>query len=55
MLGQPDYPSRLQMIDVVALRGKLEVLKQPLIAIVGSRNASAVGVKFAERIAHDLA
>ena len=36
------------MIDdpppVVALRGKLKVLKQPLIAIVGSRNASAAGV-----------
>ena len=58
MLGEPDYPSRLQMIDdpppVVGLRGKLEVLKQPLIAIVGSRNASAAGVKFAERIARDL-
>ena len=58
MLGEPDYPSRLQMIDdpppVVALRGKLKVLKQPLIAIVGSRNASAAGVKFAERIARDL-
>jgi DNA processing protein len=58
MLGEPDYPSRLQMIDdpppVVALRGELKVLKQPLIAIVGSRNASAAGVKFAERIARDL-
>ena len=41
MLGEPDYPSRLQMIDdpppVVALRGELKVLKQPLIAIVGVR------------------
>jgi DNA processing protein len=58
MLGEPDYPPRLQMIDdpppVVALRGKLEVFKKPLIAIVGSRNASAAGVKFAERIARDL-
>ena len=58
MLAEPDYPSRLQMIGdpppVVALRGKLEVLKQTLIAIVGSRNASAAGVKFAERMARDL-
>jgi DNA processing protein len=38
----------------LALRGELKVLKQPLIAIVGSRNASAAGVKFAERIARDL-
>ena len=36
------------------MRGKLEALKQPLVAIVGSRNASAAGVKFAERIARDL-
>lgn len=54
MLGEPRYPSLLQMIDdpppVVALRGKLDVLTKPLIAIVGSRNASAAGVKFAERI-----
>ena len=58
MLGEPDYPSRLQMIGdpppVVALRGKPDALKQPLIAIVGSRNASAAGVKFAERMARDL-
>src|SRR6185437_2594803 len=29
-------------------------LARPQIAIVGSRNASAAGVKFAERMAHDL-
>jgi DNA processing protein len=46
MIGDPP--------PVVALRGKLEVLKQTLIAIVGSRNASAAGVKFAERMARDL-
>ena len=57
-LGEPDYPSRLQMIDdpppVIAVRGKIDALARPLIAIVGSRNASAAGVKFAERIARDL-
>jgi DNA processing protein len=57
-LGEPEYPSRLKMIDdpppVIAVRGKLETLTRPLIAIVGSRNASAAGVKFAERIARDL-
>jgi DNA processing protein len=57
-LGEPEYPSRLQMIDdpppVVAVRGKLDALARPLIAIVGARNASAAGVKFAERIARDL-
>jgi DNA processing protein len=57
-LGEPDYPPRLQMIDdappLLAVRGKLAVLTHPLVAIVGSRNASAAGVKFAERLAHDL-
>jgi DNA processing protein len=57
-LGEPDYPLRLQMIDdappLIGVRGKLDVLGRPLIAIVGSRNASAAGVKFAERMARDL-
>ena len=46
------------MIDdappLLAVRGKLAILTQPLVAIVGSRNASAAGVKFAERLARDL-
>jgi DNA processing protein len=57
-LGEPDYPPRLQAIDdappLIAVRGNLAVLGQPMIALVGSRNASAAGVKFAERLAHDL-
>jgi DNA processing protein len=36
------------------VRGKFDALARPSIAIVGSRNASAAGVKFAERIARDL-
>ena len=57
-LGEPDYPPRLAMIDdcppLLTVRGKLPILARPLLAIVGSRNASAAGVKFAERLAHDL-
>jgi DNA processing protein len=57
-LGEPDYPMRLQMIDdpppLIAVRGKLDALARPLVAIVGSRNASGAGVKFAERMARDL-
>jgi DNA processing protein len=57
-LGEPDYPPRLQMIDdappLLAVRVKLAVLARPLVAIVGSRNASAAGVKLAERLARDL-
>jgi len=47
------------MIDdappLVAVRGQLAAFKRPLVAIVGSRNASAAGVKFAERLARELA
>src|SRR6185503_6404994 len=58
-LGEGLYPGRLAMIDdpppLLIARGKLDVLAQPMIAVVGSRNASAAGIKFAERIARDLA
>jgi DNA processing protein len=52
------YPQRLAAIDdappLVALRGDLAVLSRPAVAIVGSRNASAAGHKFTERLARDL-
>jgi DNA processing protein len=57
-LGEPDYPARLRMIDdappLIGVRGKTSVLAANMIAVVGSRNASGAGAKFAERIAHDL-
>jgi DNA processing protein len=57
-LGEADYPHRLQMIDdappLLAVRGELAVLARPTVALVGARNASAAGVKFAERLARDL-
>lgn len=57
-LGEPDYPSRLRRIDdappLIAVRGQATTLKNPMVAIVGSRNASGVGAKFAGLIAHDL-
>jgi DNA processing protein len=57
-LGEPAYPLRLQMIDdappLLAVRGQLSALTLSMVAIVGARNASAAGVKFAERMARDL-
>ncbi len=57
-LGEPDYPARLRMIDdpppLIGVRGKVAVLGSNMIALVGSRNASAAGVKFAERIAREF-
>src|SRR4051794_3688916 len=56
--GEHEYPPRLKMIDdappLIAARGQVEVLARSCVAIVGARNASAAGVKFAERLARDL-
>ena len=53
------YPQRLAEIDdappLLAVRGNLAALTRPMIAMVGSRNASAAGLKFAERLARELA
>jgi DNA processing protein len=57
-LGEADYPRRLQMIDdappLLAIRGEARVLAMPLVGIVGSRNASAAGVKITERLTRGL-
>ena len=58
-LGEPDYPHRLEMTDgappLLAVRGNKDALRRPMIAVVGSRNASAAGIKFTERLTRDLA
>jgi DNA processing protein len=57
-LGEPGYPVRLRMIDdappLISARGRIDVLTLPMVAIVGSRNASAAGAKFAGQIAREL-
>jgi DNA processing protein len=57
-MGEPDYPKTLQAVDtappLLALRGSADVLARPSVAIVGSRNASASGLTFAERLARQL-
>ena len=56
--GETGYPSRLATIDdappMLGVRGALDVLMRPMIAIVGSRNASGAGLKFAGQLARDL-
>ena len=56
---QDGYPSRLATCEdappLLAVRGALETLMRPMIAIVGSRNASAAGLKFAGQLAYELA
>jgi DNA processing protein len=57
-LGEPDYPLRLQMIDdappLLALRGNPAAFAMPMVAVVGSRNASGAGLKFTQTIAREL-
>ena len=57
-LDEPDYPTRLREIDdappLLAVQGDAGVFDRPMLAMVGARNASAAGQKFAERLARDL-
>jgi DNA processing protein len=54
-LGEQNYPPRLAMIDdappLLGIRGNPAALTRPAVAIVGARNASAAGIKIAERLA----
>jgi DNA processing protein len=56
--GEYGYPPRLALIDdappLLGVRGVLNVQTQPMIGIVGSRNASGAGLKFTQTIARDL-
>src|SRR5579864_2032736 len=56
--GENGYPPRLTELDdappLLGVRGAIDVLMRPMIAIVGSRNASAAGLKFAQVLARDL-
>ncbi len=58
-LGQGLYPPLLAEIDsappALIVRGDLAILEQPAVAIVGARNASAAAMRFASRLAQDLA
>ena len=58
-LGDADYPSLLARIvdppGVLAVRGCVEALNAPGLAMVGGRNASADGLDNSRRFARDLA
>jgi len=56
--GEDGYPARLATLDdappLLAVRGDNATLMRPMIAIVGSRNASGAGLKFAGQLAGEL-
>jgi DNA processing protein len=57
-LGDPDYPPFLARIGdappILWAMGDLDLIARPAIAIVGTRNASALGARMARRLARDL-
>ncbi|MBZ9655698.1 DNA-processing protein DprA [Phyllobacterium lublinensis] len=57
-IGEPEYPPYLRQCDnpppLVAVKGNRDVFRLPPVAIVGARNASLVGIKFARTIARQL-
>jgi DNA processing protein len=57
-IGEPDYPAALRQVEgappLVAVKGTSAPLAQPAIGIVGARNCSVAGAKFAAMIARDV-
>ena len=55
---EPSYPAALRAIDppppVISVWGHPDILSKPCVAVIGSRNASAIGQRFAGKIARDL-
>jgi DNA processing protein len=56
--GEHGYPPRLAELDdappLLGVRGLRDVLMRPVVAVVGSRNASGAGLKFAGSLSRDL-
>ncbi|MEM1383452.1 MAG: DNA-processing protein DprA [Pseudomonadota bacterium] len=57
-LGDPDYPAKLAQIEnpppVLWTRGTTAIGARDAVAVVGARNASALGQRMARRLATDL-
>ncbi len=57
-IGEPDYPPALRQIEgappLLAAKGDLSVTSLPAVGMVGSRNASISGAKFAAMMAREI-
>lgn len=57
--GSEDYPETLAQIadapPILWARGNLGLLSRPMVALVGARNASSLGLRMARRLAEGLA
>ncbi|MEV8465245.1 DNA-processing protein DprA [Fluviibacterium sp. DFM31] len=56
--GEDDYPQTLSVIPdpppVIWVKGRCELFRDPMVAIVGARNASSLGERMARKLALDL-
>jgi DNA processing protein len=56
--GDADYPEGLANLDtpppLLTVKGNTDILNRTIVAVVGARNASALGQRFARDIARDL-
>jgi DNA processing protein len=57
-IGEADYPLALRQIEgappLIAIRGDAKALTAPAVGIVGSRNCSIAGAKFASHLAQEI-
>ena len=56
--GEPEYPPPLAAIEdappLITVKGHIHLVSRPAVAVVGARNASANGVRFARQLAAEL-
>lgn len=57
-IGEPQYPSALRQIEgappLLTMKGNLDLVLMPSVGMVGSRNASISGSKFAANLAQEI-
>jgi DNA processing protein len=57
-IGEPEYPPLLRRMDqpppMLAIKGDPRVFAPPAVAIVGARNASLAGIRFARSLAGEI-
>ncbi|MEW7006898.1 DNA-processing protein DprA [Lentilitoribacter sp. EG35] len=57
-IGEPEYPSALRQIDgappLLTVKGNIELTQRVSVGVVGSRNASISGNKFASKVSKEL-
>ncbi|MGR3550037.1 DNA-processing protein DprA [Pseudooceanicola sp.] len=58
-IGTPDYPAALLDVPdappILWMIGDIQVLQRPMVALVGARNASSLGLRMARNMAAELA